>query len=1083
MKPARNALKGYNYQNYIVTLLLAKMDTERKIVKIVSEALDTKNFDDIYIELSDDIKYRIQVKNYVGIGLSDIYVDTESNIVTIGTNHNKYDPVDNNILVFNSDINESCMDSTFMDIPAIKRKDIILVPLSEMKVADSIEEMYQQESRALQIIQFGYKCISAGKFEITIDDLPEIITFSTDLKNKTVFVRNIPEKIEDGVTHIEGKPGVGKSHYVNELVENFHESIVYRFWTDSQDFRLNDRLRYDVFIEQIGLLVYRSPRSFTMQEIVSYIADNNLILIVDGLDHVENYNPRELNKFISFFDELNTLNCRVLLLSRPMKVQLSWNKKELYDWTFDETSLYLEVAYGIDNYGIRKKIYDITKGYPIITYFLAEHYNKYNEVNLDGTVNDINQYYDELISTVNTRSVLSVFSENNSFYTINELKGFMGVLFSIFNEFMEAYPYLFEIVDNRISLVHDSFNTYLRDQLNNITCPYNIKEEVYNSLLNGNVEYMARIMSFRMEENQLSELLKKYADFKMLRHLISNTLDYNSIADFYNSLRRYLETRPGVLDIYQYYAFTLIFQIVLRNDLVGYESLIYQILQYLNDNYDIENHIYSTGIVWNVYLACEGRSDKLNNYMQETRYGDSQLGQAYDDINEEIDFFDCIEKLIDVKKLHEHIKANKTDGLKKSDMLQKYLEIIWIQKECDMPLYKEFDEFIVSGDSSAIHRALRSEYGIDSFWVERTYKSANYRLHELGYFEDNNMFRNDNLYDLIHRKAPEGSFHVMVLVLSFLRLANHENRKTDIYNINYAWSMYSQRKDYSVHTIDTALIVFENEGLITEDDSLDMINRLMKQSEKGIRHLLSSYINEKGSEYTKRLVDTRKIYDPELRLDYFDLNPECINVLPQYVIEQRIEEYFNYHYISNNIDGYDIKNLIRSKYCKILTDALDYFNKNVNGGLGKEEIEILQVSGIEYYETANVEYKNKEYVPFEHGNIHMEDFDYIKQSGMTVMECSKYADGWYECLPYVELYELFDRKEIKDNYLEIIHQALFARVINNEYIGNWNDIIGNIPLFLEKYEIDVDWKRLFDIFLSFLKYSVIYYPDYLAVDE
>ena len=40
-KVARNSLKGYNYQNYIFTLFLAKMDTERNIVKIESEALDT----------------------------------------------------------------------------------------------------------------------------------------------------------------------------------------------------------------------------------------------------------------------------------------------------------------------------------------------------------------------------------------------------------------------------------------------------------------------------------------------------------------------------------------------------------------------------------------------------------------------------------------------------------------------------------------------------------------------------------------------------------------------------------------------------------------------------------------------------------------------------------------------------------------------------------------------------------------------------------------------------------------------------------------------------------------------------------
>ncbi|MDR1630478.1 MAG: hypothetical protein LBS36_09760, partial [Oscillospiraceae bacterium] len=31
-----------------------------------------------------------------------------------------------------------------------------------------------------------------------------------------------------------GKPGVGKSHLVNEILEKYPDAIVYRFWTGSQ---------------------------------------------------------------------------------------------------------------------------------------------------------------------------------------------------------------------------------------------------------------------------------------------------------------------------------------------------------------------------------------------------------------------------------------------------------------------------------------------------------------------------------------------------------------------------------------------------------------------------------------------------------------------------------------------------------------------------------------------------------------------------------------------------------------------------------------------------------------------------------
>lgn len=54
-KLARSSLKGYTFQNYVFTLFLAKMDVERKIVQIESESLGTKQFDDLYIKIQDDM--------------------------------------------------------------------------------------------------------------------------------------------------------------------------------------------------------------------------------------------------------------------------------------------------------------------------------------------------------------------------------------------------------------------------------------------------------------------------------------------------------------------------------------------------------------------------------------------------------------------------------------------------------------------------------------------------------------------------------------------------------------------------------------------------------------------------------------------------------------------------------------------------------------------------------------------------------------------------------------------------------------------------------------------------------------------
>ena len=992
MKTARNPYKGYTYQQYIFTLLLTKMDAEREIVKIISEPTDTKNFDDVYVELLSGKKYRLQVKNYKDIELKDIQVDSVAHVVRIKNNKNEYDPTDNNIFVLNADFKVSC-DQDFLGIPAIQAGDITIVPLSEENVADIIDGLYQNENRELQIIQFGNKLISSGKFEVLTTDLPPIITMSMDLNQETVIIRGVPGNFPTGITHIEGKPGVGKSHYVNEVIKAYPESIIYRFWIESQDPELNKRLRFEVFIEQIGLQAFQSPKSFTIDELIEQLCRINKLIIVDGLDHVENYNPNDLDKFIDFFDKLSKEPLRVIILSRPMKVSIAWERMVIADWTRDETARYLDSAHSIKDHKIQRAIYDVSKGYPIVTYFLAEHYLKYNELSTDKPIDSINGYYNELISDVETKSLLGIFASNNSFFTSEEIEGFCGsLLYKTIKEFIDGYPYLFEIRANRMSLIHDSFNTFLKQQEKLIEWIEKVNQKVREKLLAGDVEYMARLSSFHLDESVICDIIKQYSNFDVFEKLMLSTVDYNSIATFYEQLRRLLDTRPDVLDIYQYYSFALIFQIVTRNDLVGYEDLIFQILEYLKNHGGVENQIFSSGIIWQVYLACEkDQPESIKRYLKNTMYGDVQVNSAYKSINEEIQFFDCLDNELNTK--------------------------------------------------------------------------------------EKNICRQGSILSIVKEKAPKGSEDVVQAVLSFLRLANHENRTVDIYNINYVWSMYAQYKDYSVCTIDTAMCTYERAGLIDESDSLEIICRLMRQSEKGIRYLLESYINLKGPKYVRRLVKSGKIFSIESQLDFFEINPDNINCLPKKAIEMRVEKLMKHHSRFEYIDVDAIRNVLRSDYAKLICDALDSVDKKVEGLLDDEETGILDKYGIEYIRKNNTDVKREEYSPFSDGCISREDFDYIKENQTPVIECSRYAGGCYDCLPYVDLYELFDIKEVREQYLSIIHNALFAKVICGEHIGNWMNITGNIPAFLEKYEVaDIDWERLFKQMLRFMDLSNIYYP-------
>lgn len=106
--------------------------------------------------------------------------------------------------------------------------------------------------------------------------------------------------------------------------------------------------------------------------------------------------------------------------------------------------------------------------------------------------------------------------------------------------------------------------------------------------------------------------------------------------------------------------------------------------------------------------------------------------------------------------------------------------------------------------------------------------------------------------------------------------------------------MYGQRKDYSVYSIDDALIIFEEKGMIKEEGSVEIICKLMSQSEKGIRHLISSYINKKGPECTKRLIQEGYFLDSSFQADIFEILPENINCFPKQYIKSRIDDLLYY---------------------------------------------------------------------------------------------------------------------------------------------------------------------------------------------
>ena len=1071
----RNAIKGYSYQQSIFILFLALMDTERKISKITVEATDTKHFDDVYLEevLCEDSKrksYRIQVKNYPGTTLSDVIVT--DNYVTVKNNKNDYAALDNNILVINSNLIKTT--STFMGLPCTQKDNIIIIPMTPEQCAEQIDNMFNSDARALQIIHKADDITQNAKFEITVEELPEVIQMSVDLENETVLLRKVPKEFSHEIILIEGKPGVGKSHFVNELYECYSDAIVYRFWIGSQDPDVNDRIQFGKFISEIGIKVYGSAKRVDIDELIETIRSEDKLIVIDGLDHVENYNPGQLNQFVDFIDKLQGI--RVIVLSRPLKKELKWKKDILLDWTIDETRLYLELAHNICDYRIQSQIFDFANGYPIITYYAAEDYKLNGKVNTGVTsIGNLNDYYDTLfINHDKPSSAIGIFAVGNCFFTWKELENFFSEpeLFEVIQEFIELHPYLFKIIANRVSLIHDSFNTYLRERISTFsTRKEKTIENVRESLLSGSVEYMDRMKSFSLDYDFYDEMLKKYSDFEEFTRLMMSTRDYNSIESLYLQLQKQLEMHKGTLDIYQLYSFSLLFEISQRNDLVGSDSLVFQMLKYMYNHEGIEDAIYSSAYIWHVYMACIQKEKIAERYLANQKMSESQYYGLIETINSDCVFYEKKDKILKYSDVEKQLQ-NRGDS-HPDKFLSDYFISIWIHGNSEDKFYDEFIEYI-SGKKeciAVIEREL-AQFKIDRFWIEYGLSSAEYQLHELGYFGEKNKFRNCSLENIIRKGAVEGSFEAVTLAASYLKLANYENRDIDIESLVYAWTVYYQRKDYSVYTIDNALIVFEKEKLIDEDESFKIISRLMEQSEKGIFHLLTSYVNQKDDLYIKKLIKRRYFSDSNNAIRFWELDSALLDCFDKADMSKQLTELLRSHYYSKNIEFRDLATAMQSKYKDMVLDGIEYFEYSIMSP-NKDLLSELDSRGINYLSDKDKD--DNKYIPMNYGCVHEEDFTYIQEKKMGYMDVAQYTDGWYSCLPFVDVFTMFNKVDIQQDYLNILYEAMFARCPDKTYIGYWHLLLGNIIEFLNKYEISVDYLKLYSIFNNFLDVSLIWH--------
>ena len=154
-------------------------------------------------------------------------------------------------------------------------------------------------------------------------------------------------------------------------------------------------------------------------------------------------------------------------------------------------------------------------------------------------------------------------------------------------------------------------------------------------------------------------------------------------------------------------------------------------------------------------------------------------------------------------------------------------------------------------------------------------------------------------------------------------------------------------KDYSVYTIDNALIVFEKEKLIDEDESFKIISRLMEQSEKGIFHLLTSYVNQKDDLYIKKLIKRRYFSDSNNAIRFWELDSALLDCFDKADMSKQLTELLRSHYYSKNIEFRDLATAMQSKYKDMVLDGIEYFEYSIMSP-NKDLLSELDSRGINY---------------------------------------------------------------------------------------------------------------------------------------
>jgi len=1070
----KNAYIGYTYQKHVTSLLLAKMDVERNIDSIEIEVDVNNDFDDLKIS-SSNAEFYFQIKDFNNVSLNSLNL-TDNSILINGKKHTLSECT--NVIFFrNIDITPNC---ELFGIPAFKLKEVYVISLNRENIDKRIASLYNLNQERESIInKFFSRCLDDRKFRIERKDLPSISVFDTNLIEPTIDVGRKHLNIEN-ILVIEGKPGVGKSHLVNCLTKEYPNSIIYRFWISSQDKEYNQRLKFSNFIFDFSKKLFNDQIIRTEKDVLEKLWEVNKTVIVDGLDHVENYNNKELKNIIAFIQKLQS-KCKTIVLTRPLKFNLEWSKHELVNWNKKQTEKVLDELFHITDYDVFSKIYSITDGYPILVKYLAEHYKEHNHLPDLNTLKTIDEYYDAIFNNkVNTKSLLTLFLCSRSFYMRHEIGLFLDKETAVIvSEFISDYPYLFEKRLNRISLLHDSFNTYLRNQ----NIDYSERQKTVNaivskSILNSEYKFLTRFDFFYLDKEMKRRIVLKYSNISVFKNLVSKSIDFEAIQSFYGQLRdSLLELSPNDLEIENYYELSLIINAAYRDHISTNNQFLYTYMKSLLFHGYAEKDITSSGYLFGMlYYIQTGSVDLLLNQTSNDFYDINRFFEnLLEDIKQEDDFFHKHKSPLLKKRIEDLIHPNGEYNF--NDKITFVLVNLFIHKkhQSDFPeLTNCITKFIYSEEKEAAYslKLLLDKHNFCSLLPWLILKNAKRNILALGHIHEINDYLKLSLNDFIVKNRQLGSFDLWVEILNHIRLSLHLNKAIDIGSISKFWTKYYQRKDYSLLSIPSALLVFEQKEFINKTDAVSLITSIQEVSEKGYRGLLADYIELHSPNIIDFLINTFDI--EELHISWFKLPSKYVDHFPDVIFNVSMKKLLKYHSHNREIDFNEVENVISSNRSDEFRIILEITKFRVRIPKGNNKIKALKKCGIAYtvYSDDINSYKQDSQSRLNTGILTIKDKKIIIEKKLKPEVVAGYSDGYYSSLSDLNLFQVFPKKEIRKCIKAILYNAIVGKVNTFNSFHTLYYYPGNTLKLINDYKIEANYDLLYESFTNFLELSM-----------